>query len=134
MIQNNFPIGFGTEAHSAALRQPKWSKVVSVFERLVVFSSIPRLRSCQEVERTPSAPSRLDLGVRLLREGEAPAEPRLRVDLSPGSRLSRSFALPAGLDQSQFQALTRHSGPLRPDHGGQVTRSFHRPLARYPTE
>ena len=34
MVQNNFPIGFGTEAHSAALRQPKWSKVMSVFERL----------------------------------------------------------------------------------------------------
>ena len=53
-------------------------------------------------------PSRLDFGVRLFREGEAPAEPFSRVDASPGSRLSRSFALPASLTQPLFQALTRH--------------------------
>ncbi len=34
----------------------------------------------------------LDVGVRLLREGEAPAEPLLGVDDVPGSRLSGSFA------------------------------------------
>ncbi len=59
-------------------------------------------------ESRPNALSRLDFGVRLHGEGEAPAEPRLRVDASPGSRLSRSFALPAGIAQPQFQALTRH--------------------------
>ena len=48
-----------------------------------------------------SAPSRLDLWVRLPREGEAPAEPHPPVSASPGSRLSRSFALPAGLAQPQ---------------------------------
>ncbi len=44
----------------------------------------------------------LDLGVRLPREGEAPAEPRLRVDASLSSRLSSR----AGLAQPQDQELT----------------------------
>ena len=42
------------------------------------------------------SPSMLDFGVRLPREGEAPAEPLTGFDASPGSRLSRSFALPDG--------------------------------------
>ena len=46
--------------------------------------------------RVASAPSSLDFGVLHPREGKAPAEPRLRFDVSPGSRLSRSFALPGG--------------------------------------
>ncbi len=52
--------------------------------------------------RSRGGPSRLDFGVRLPQEREAPAEPRLRVGVSPGSRLSRSFALPAGLTQRQI--------------------------------
>ena len=42
------------------------------------------------------------------REGEAPAEPLTRVDVPPGSRLSRSFALPIGL------ATTQNLGVLGP--------------------
>ena len=41
-----------------------------------------------------SALSTLNWGFRLPREGEAPAEPLTGIDVSPGSRLSRSFALP----------------------------------------
>ena len=42
----------------------------------------------------PSARSTLNSGVRLAWEGEAPAEPQPPDSVSPGSRLSRSFALP----------------------------------------
>ena len=47
--------------------------------------------------RVASALLMLTLGVRHPREGEAPAEPRLRVDASPGTRLSRSFTSQMGL-------------------------------------
>ena len=46
------------------------------------------------LKRWASARSTLNSGVRLAREGEAPAEPQPPDSVSPGSRLSRSFALP----------------------------------------
>ena len=95
---------------------------------------IPRLRSRQEVERTPrsvppgprgpgdegahrivecsSASSRLRFGVRLPREGEAPAEPLWRGNVVPGSRLSRSFALPSGHDSTPIPRLDEALGDL----------------------
>ena len=52
---------------------------------------------CQDLRwNRSSGLLRLDFGVRFHREGEAPAEPLTGVDASPGSRLSRSFALPGG--------------------------------------
>ncbi len=66
-----------------------------------------------------------DVGVRLRREGEAPAEPLTRVDVPPGSRLSRSFALPFGNvafpHRRPRPILRRESGgsmsPWVPTHG-----------------
>ncbi len=55
------------------------------------------------VEMTSLLPTWLDLH----REGETPSEPRLRVDASPGSRLSRSFALPRRSPPPEVFALTR---------------------------
>ena len=47
-------------------------------------------------------PTGLSKFVQFPREGEAPAEPLTRVDPSSGSRLSRSFALPAAHPQPRF--------------------------------
>ncbi len=38
----------------------------------------------------------LDSEIHVSREGEAPAEPQVRENVVPDSRLSRSFALPLG--------------------------------------
>ena len=49
----------------------------------------------------------LNLGVDASREGQAPAEPCVPDNVVPGSRLSRSFALPRGMPQPSIQDLTR---------------------------